>query len=416
MKTNSFGVNNSVVISNIYDILRLRDFRLFWAHTSLWTVGEVATFIGQGWLVLSLSGDSPLWVGVASGMSGLGHITCSLIGGILADRRNRRLVISLVALTRAVIFSILAILILNDMVQLWHVLVIVCVQGGTIGINAPSFNGLIYDMVGPKRLMNGVAYTLTAFHVSWAIGSVLTGHLVNTTGIGAAYALAAFLCLLSIIPLTKIEAINSIEAAKEPISQGILRGIRYVAKNRFLRLLLLLSILVETFGFSYLVMLPVIAKTVLAVGPKGLGYLSSAGGIGSIIGTVAVASLGDFKNKWKLLTIGTASAGIGIFLFGTSPWYPLSLLLTGLIGFFLVTYDATINTLLQTVSEDDMRGRVLGLYGMTWGFTPLGGFLSGSVASIAGAPFAVALGGVVILTYTLGVLARVNQNRNTESE
>lgn len=402
-----------MVISNIYDILKLRDFRFFWAHTSLWTVGEVATFIGQGWLVLSLSGDSPLWVGVASGMSGLGHITCSLIGGILADRRNRRIVIGLVALTRAAIFSILAILIFTDMVQLWHVLVIVCVQGGTIGINAPSFNGLIYDMVGPKRLMNGVAYTLTAFHISWAIGSVLTGHLVNTTGIGAAYALAAFLCLLSIIPLTKIEAINSIEATKEPISQGILRGIRYVVKNRFLRVLLLLSILVETFGFSYLVMLPVIAKTVLAVGPKGLGYLSSAGGLGSIIGTVAVASLGDFKNKWKLLTIGTASAGIGIFLFGSSPWYPLSLLLTGFIGFFLVTYDATINTLLQTVSEDDMRGRVLGLYGMTWGFTPLGGFVSGSVASIAGAPFAVALGGVVILVYTLGVLARVKQDPTT---
>ena len=104
---------------------------------------------------------------------------------------------------------------------------------------------------------------------------------------------------------------------------------------------------------------------------------------------------------------------MGIFLFGSSPWYPLSLLLTGFIGFFLVTYDATINTLLQTVSEDDMRGRVLGLYGMTWGFTPLGGFVSGSVANIAGAPFAVALGGVVILVYTIGVLARVNKNPTT---
>ena len=398
-------------ISNIYNILTLRDFRLFCGHNAFHVLGEAATFIAQGWLVLSLSGDSAFWVGVASGIRGLGHISCSLVGGVLADRRNRRVVILILALFRAGTFSVLAVFIMNDKVQLWHVLVIVFIQGGTDGMLSPSFNGLIYDTVGPKRLMNGVAYILGAFHISWAIGSVLTGHLVNVNGIGSAYALAAIFCLLSIIPLIKMKVSNTTEAKKEPVFQNLVRGIKYVAKHRFLRVLLLLSVLVETFGFSYLVMLPVIAKTILLVGPKGLGYLSSANGIGSIIGTVVIATLGDFKHKWKLLAIGTLCGGISIFLIACSSWYVLSLILAGIIGFFLVVYDATINTLFQTLSEDEMRGRVLGLYGMTWGFTPVGGFVVGSVASTAGVPFAVALGGIIILAYSLGIIARVDRDR-----
>ena len=101
------------------------------------------------------------------------------------------------------------------------------------------------------------------------------------------------------------------------------------------------------------------------------------------------------------------SAGASILLFAASPWYELSLVLVGFIGFSLVTYDAAINTLLQTISSEDMRGRVLGLYGMTWGFTPAGGFAAGSVANITGAPIAVGLGASIILTYTLAVIARM---------
>ena len=166
----------------------------------------------------------------------------------------------------------------------------------------------------------------------------------------------------------------------------------------------------EAFGFSYLIMLPGIAKTVLGVGPTGLGYLAAAGGIGSLIGTTVVAGLSDFKDKWKLLTIATLSAGVSILLFASSPWYGLSLILVGFIGLSLVTYDAAINTLIQTLSVDKMRGRVLGLYGMTWGFTPAGGFVAGSVASVIGAPFAVGFGGIIILGYTLGIIARVDKH------
>ena len=375
-------------------------------------IAEVATFIAQGWLVLSLSGDSALWVGIASGIRGAGHIGFALVGGILADRLKRRYVLVVSILAKAGIFAVLALLIFNDKVQLWHVLVIVFIQGGVDGLMAPSFNGLIYDTVGPRRLMNAVAYVLAAFHISWATGSILTGYLINTVGVGSAYLLGSVFCLLSVVPLKLMKVSNTTQAGEEPILLNVVQGIQYVAQNSSLRALILLSILTETFGFSYLVMLPVIAKTILNVGSTGLGFLAAAGGIGSIIGTALVASLSDFKDRWKLLTLGTLSAGVSILLFASSPWYGLSLILASFIGFSLVTYDAAINTLLQTLSADNMRGRVLGLYGMTWGFTPAGGFVAGSVANVAGAPFAVGLGGVIILAYTLGVIARMNQNQN----
>jgi MFS family permease len=390
----------------LYNTLALRDFRLLWVNNSIHVVGEVATFMAQGWLVLSMTGDSALWVGVASGIRGAGHIGFGIAGGVLADRFKRQAIIVILSLFRAGIFAILAILVLSGKIQLWHVMVAVFIQGSVDGLVAPSFNGLIYDTVGPKRLMSAIAYTLASHHLSWATGSILTGHLLNILGVSSAYFLASVVCLLGIVPLKLMKVSNATQAREETIVLNVVQGIQYVAQNSSLRVLLILSVLTEAFGFSYLVMLPVIAKTVLNVGPTGLGYLTAAGGIGSLIGTAVVAGLSDFKNKWKLLTVGTLSAGVSILLFASSPWYALSLILAACIGFSLVTYDVAINTLLQTLSADSMRGRVLGLYGMTWGFTPAGGFVVGAIANIVGAPFAIGLGAVIILTYTLGVITR----------
>ena len=394
-------------IQKIRATLGTRDFRLLLLSTFPGVIGEVADFIAQGWLVLSLTQDSALWVGIVSGVRGAGHIGFALLGGVMADRFNRKLVLVNLRFLRAVTLAILAMLILTGSVELWHVLIIAFIQGSADGLMAPSFNGLIYDTVGRNKLMNAIAYVLAAFHITWATGSVLTGHLINSSGIWAAYALASVAFLISMIFLKIMRTSNTGQAGGESILLNLIKGFKYVGKSTPLKALLILSVLTESFGFSYLIMLPVIAKMVLQVGPTGLGYLTAAGGLGSLIGTAVVASISDKRDKWKLLTMGTLSAGASILMFAASPFYELSLILVGFIGFSLVSYDAAINTLLQTISSEDMRGRVLGLYGMTWGFTPAGGFAAGSVANITGAPIAVGLGATIILTYTLAVIARM---------
>ena len=181
--------------------------------------------------------------------------------------------------------------------------------------------------------------------------------------------------------------------------QAIIGGLKYIWRVTNIRGLLLLSLFMEAFGFSHLVMMPVMARDVLDVGATGLGYLSAASGIGSILATLVVAGLGDFKNKGALLTATACCAGISLVLFGFSPWFAVSLVMVALAGGSLMAYDVTMGTMLQLISNNEMRGRVMGVYGLTFGFTPVGGFLAGSVATILSAPIAVAAGGVIITLY-----------------
>ena len=393
--------------SRIFSTLSIRDFRLLWGSSSFYVIGAATELIAQGWMVLLLTNDSALWVGIASGTRGAGHIIFALFGGVLADRLSRRFVLGTFRAMSGLVLVGLALLVLQDRAELWHILVVVFIQGSVDGIVAPAFNGLIYDTVGPRRLMNAVAYTLGGFHIFWTVGSVIAGNLIDSSGIGAAYALAGFIYSASVIPLFFMKVAGSGQQRQESIWRNLGQGLAYVAGNSTLRALLILSVLTETFGFSYMIMLPVIAKTVLNVGPAELGYLFAAGGAGGLIGTAAAAAFSDYPNKWRLLTIGTLGAGACIALFAFSSWYAVSLVLVAAIGLWLVMYDASLNTLLQLTSDDNMRGRVLGLYGMTWGFTPGGGFLVGAIASIATAPLAVGMGGVVIVTYAAAVIARM---------
>ena len=393
--------------SRIFSTLSIRDFRLLWGSSAIYVIGAATELLAQGWMVLLLTNDSALWVGIASGIRGAGHIVFALIGGVLADRLSRRFVLSTFRAISGMVLLGLALLVLQDRAQLWHILVVVFIQGSADGIVAPAFNGLIYDTVGPRRLMNAVAYTLGGFHIFWTVGSVLAGNLINSSGIGVAFALAGVVYSVSVLPLFFMKVARSVQQRQESIWRNLGQGLAYVAGNNSLRALLILSVFTEAFGFSYIIMLPVIAKTVLNVGPTGLGYLSAAGGAGALIGIAVLASFSDFSNKWRLLTVGTLGAGVSIVLFASSSWYAISLVLVAAIGLSLVVYDATINTLLQLTSDENMRGRVLGLYGMTWGFTPAGGFIVGAVASAAGAPIAVGIGGVVIVTYAAAVIARM---------
>ncbi len=393
-------------VLQLFNTLSVRDFRWLWGSSVIHVLGMSTELLAQGWIVLLIT-DSPLWVGVASGIRGAGHVGMGIIGGVVADRMNRRNVLATLTPIRGLLLAGLVLLVLTETVQLWHVLAMVLVQGMADGLMAPSFNGLIYDTLGPRRLFSGLATMLAGFHLSWMVGSVATGAIMSTWGVGTAYAVAAGAYLVSPIPLLLVRVGGPVQRHQESVWRNIVEGLRYVSASKPLRVMLLLSVLVETFGFSYIVMLPVIAKNVLHVGASGLGYLSAAGSVGALAGTVVVAGLSEFRAKWTMLAVSTGVAGVSLVLFGVSPWFITSLVLASAVGSALVVYDASINVLLQLLSDDTVRGRVLGLYGLTWGFTPVGGFIAGAIASVAGAPVALGVGGTVIAGYALSVLTRM---------
>jgi MFS family permease len=173
------------------------------------------------------------------------------------------------------------------------------------------------------------------------------------------------------------------------------------------RRLLTLSVIIETLGFSYSYMMPVIARDVLGVGPAGLGWLSSAGGLGAAGGTVIMAALGDVRRKASLLLWACLGAGVFLGAFALSQWYPLSLALAGLLGMILASYDILMQTLIQLLTVDEVRGRVFSLYSLTFGFNALGGFLAGAVAASIGAPLAIGASGLLLLAYTLRIFGYI---------
>ncbi len=392
-------------LAGLFGAFAVRDFRWVWAHAAIAAQGMSMDLLAQGWLVLSIT-DSPFWVGVTSGLRGVGHIGFGAFGGVIADRMSRRNVLAVTEVLRGMILLGLGLLVLAERVELWHALVVALLQGMADGVVAPAFNGLVYDTVGPRRLLNANAALQAAFHLAWIAGSVAIGTLISTVSIGAGYLAVAGAHVINPLPLLFLPSRHPVERSHEPLWRTLLEGIRYAASSGPLRTLLSLSVLMETFGFSYYVMLPVVARDVLEVGASGLGYLFAAGSVGALAGTLVLAGLGDFKAKWPMLAVASAAAGAGLVLFALSPWFAVSLAVAGLVGAALAVYDTSMATLLQLLSADALRGRILGLYGMTWGFTPAGGFLAGIVASIVNAPFAIGLGGTVIVGYAAGVVAR----------
>ena len=253
------------------------------SHGAVHVAGMGMELLAQGWLVLLLT-DSPLWVGIVSGARGAGHVGMGAFGGVLADRFNRRDLLAMVQLGRALAIGVLGFLVVTGHVELWHALVVALFQGMTDGIAAPSFNGLIYDTVGRERLLNGIAAFEGGAYLGWIAGALVFGAVITAAGVGAGLLVISGVYTASLVLLLPVRAHFSGGGGREPLWRTLREGLAYAATNRPVLTLLGLSVLVETFGFSFIIMLPVVARDVLEVGASGLGYLSASGSGGALLG------------------------------------------------------------------------------------------------------------------------------------
>ena len=388
-----------------FTALYIRDFRYVLVNNAFASLGMGMDFLTQGWLVLTIT-DSPFWVGMNAGLRGAGLVAFGPLGGVIVDRVDPRKALILAQSIWSQILLVLGVLIITDNIELWHVLIASPILGMVFGVVLPANNALIYGTVGPQRLLNAMASRMVIFNLTRMLGSVLAGILITTFGIGVCYIFIAGSLGLSWVPLVFVKSSAPLSEIRESIWHTLTEGFSYVSRNSQLMGLLALSILMEMYGFSFLVMLPVIAREVLDVGASGLGLLSAANSFGAFIGTLTLAIMGNFQAKGTMLTVTSGATGVLLILFGFSPWFGTSLLIVGFIGGVIMAYDATMATVLQLVSTNEMRGRVLGLYGLTFGFTHVGGLFSGIVATIVNAPFAIGFGGLVIISYVIGFLRR----------
>ncbi|MDP3063735.1 MAG: MFS transporter [Chloroflexota bacterium] len=389
-------------------------YRRFWGHVTFNGAGRVLESMTVGWLVLEVT-DSAFWVGAAAGARGFGSVAMAPIGGLIADKMDRRLLLILIQAARVAIGVTLGMLVLTGHIALWHILLFAVLQGVLMNMNLPARNALTLDLVGREALLNAMAANMAAMNLMRVLSPLAGGYVMGAVGIAGGFFLMAGADVLGVVFMLMLGKQPRRATLHEPVWRTIREGLRYSLGRGPIRSLLGLSLLMETFAFSYHTMLPVIARDVLGVGSLGLGFLMAAGGFGAFLGTVTVASLGDFRHKGWLL-VGTA-AGFGVFLilFAFSHWFFLSLALVALAGSMSMSYDSIMTTLLQMLSPDEMRGRVLGLHASTLGFSTLGGLQTGAIASAVSAPFAVGLGGAIALAYALWTARRAPRLQSAEA-
>ena len=388
-------------------LFRNARFRLLWISGAFNDLGIVMYFMVHGWLALAVT-DSPFWVGATAGVGGLGLVSFRVFGGVLVDRLDRRNLILVSLLVQTVVMFALVFLIFTDQVRLWHILAASFLDAAVVPFKVPARMALTLDVVGRERLLSAIAANFSAMTVMGIVAPLVAGTVVSVFHIGWAYVIMGSAYVVSATILLNLTGVP--RAPRRPGSpwRDLKEGVRYVATTPTVRALILMALVGEFFGWAHEPMMPVMARDVLGVGASGLGYLLAAASAGAMVTTVVVSNLGDIKDKSRLLITGFAGYGLFLILFASSRWFPPSMVLIALAYASVALYEVALNTLLQTIVPDEIRGRVLSFQTFAWGFTGLSGFHTGAIASRFGAPVAIALGGGVVLLNAVRLARRAS--------
>lgn len=382
-----------------------RNFRLFWVGAFLSNVGTWMQAVAQGWLVLQLT-NSPFWLGVDGFMATAPGLFLTLAGGVFADLVDRRRLLVYTQVVAGLAALSLATLIWLNLETVPIILGFSFVTGCCMSLAGPSYQALTFDLVGREDLANAVALNSSQFQLSRVVGPLLAGVGLKLFGLAGCFFVNGFSFVAVVISLRMVK----FSEHKKPVAhsvkdrgalwQDLLAGFRYVRNRPRVSSLLLLSAVSSFFGAPYLTLIPIFARNIFHLGASGLAWMMGTAGAGAFSGALLLAYLGDFKRKGWSVIGGAFSFGICLIAFSRSTRLVLSLIFLFGVGFAIVTSVAVTNTLLQKLVTDEMRGRVMSMFILTFiGTMPLGNLLAGAVAQRLGAPFALTAGGVVIVVY-----------------
>ncbi|MEA2515430.1 MAG: hypothetical protein QOJ59_4919 [Thermomicrobiales bacterium] len=393
---------------------RSRPFLLFWATICLSLTGVWVRITAQGWLVYDLTEDRFL-LGLVSFCQAAHVLIFSPVAGAVLDRVDRRRVLIGVQLITCGAMLLLATLVATETVRVWHVMAIAVVAGAASAFDWPARLSLVPSLVPRAQLQSAVALNAAAFNGSRIIGPVVGGVLIGTVGVAACFYLNALAYLPFVFVLATLAidvAQPAVRAAERPI-QNLLDGYRYIWRTPTIRGLLSIDIVPLMFGISYFTLAPAVAKDVLGLGGRGLGVLLAANGVGSLIGTTLVAFLAGIRHRGRIVIAGVGGFGLAVVCFALSRNLYLSLVIIFLLGLVVALYGTLNDTLLQTSVDENYRGRVLAVYSMFWGLTPIGSLEAGWLANRYGVGTALAINGCLVLAY-VPVLLRFTPVRRIE--
>ncbi|MEH2002301.1 MAG: MFS transporter [Nostoc sp.] len=379
--------------------LRSKNYQLFFAGQGISLIGTWMTQLATIWLVYHLT-NSPLMLGVVGFSSQIPSFFLAPFGGVFVDRFSRyRTLISTQVL--AMIQSLtLAALALTGVIQVWQIIALSLFQGFINALDAPARQAFVPELIEHREdLANAIAINSTMINGARLIGPAIGGLLIAGVGTGYCFLIdgLSYIAVIAALLAMKVKPWKNVVSDGNPI-QKVKEGFVYAFSFPPIRSILLLSALVSLMGLQNTILVPVIAEQILKGGAESLGFLMAASGVGALTGGIYLATRQTILGIGKLIALAPTILGIGLIAFSFSRFLPLSLFTMLFVGLGTILQIAASNTFLQTIVEDDKRGRLMSLYTMSFlGMIPVGNLLGGFLASHIGAPNTLIIDGIACI-------------------
>ena len=377
-------------------VFRHRNYRLFFFGQLVSLMGTWITNVTQGWLIYSLT-HSPLLLGVTSFAGAVPVFFFSAFGGMISDRFDRRRLLFLTQALACAQSAALAILTLLHWIQVWEIVCLALFQGFINAFDVPIRQAMTVEMVGKDDLRHAISLNSMMFNLARVVGPSIAGILIALVGVGICFSIDAFSYGAVIVSLYFMRFPPRIPQKHSAPFRAVKEGFLYAWGERDIRASLVLIAMCSAFGAAYLTLLPAIARDALHQGSEGLGFLYTGVGAGAFLGAYALARVPD-RHLFAAPIVAALGFGVSLILFSQSHWFGLSLALLLPSSFCLMLLGGSTNSIIQILSRDDMRGRVVAFYAMAFlGMMPWGSLILGWVAEHFGAGRAVALGGCICI-------------------
>jgi MFS family permease len=387
----------------IFQALSHRNYRLFFTGQSISLIGTWMQLVAVSWLTYRLT-SSALLLGIVGFASRIPTFALAPFAGVLADRWNRHRILVITQALSMIQAMILAILVLTGSVAVWHVVILSLSLGFINTLDIPARQSFIADMVENREdLGNAIALNSSIVNGARLVGPSIAGLLVATLGEGICFLLngLSFIAVIGALIAMKITP-QKRDFQRSHFLKRLKEGFSYAFGFKPIRYLLFLLALVSLMGMPYTVLMPIFAEKILGGGPQSLGFLLGAAGVGALVGSLYLASRKSVLGLGKVIVVSAIIFGTGLVAFSLSRLFWLSLVFMLFTGCGMMVQMAATNTILQTLTDEDKRGRIMSFYTMAFmGMAPFGSLLAGSLADLIGAPHTVMIGGFACILASL---------------
>jgi predicted MFS family arabinose efflux permease len=388
-------------LSRVFKAFQYRDFRLMWFGACTSSIGTWMQIVAQGWLIYRLS-HSAFLLALDQFLGGIPIFLFSLIGGVVADRVERRKILLLSQYVQMFTATVLTILVATGQVHVWHILCLSFISGFAQAFGAPAYSALIPTLVEKDDMPNAIALNSIQFNVAVMLGPALAGQALAKFGEDWCFGLNALSFLAPIVSLSIITTRFLPVKTSETMFTSLKQGIRFARKQTSMEALIVLAFCMTALGMPMRTYIPLFVKDIFHRGPETYGNLLSLMGLGSILGSLTIATAGNMRKKGLVALAALFCLGAAISGFALSKSLPLSGVILVVVGASMMAVFATVSSLVQLITTNEMRGRVMSVYNFAFrGGMPMGNLLSGWLVPLFTAPVVLTVNGALLVLLAL---------------